>query len=169
MGSIRGEAAAFVSIMRPAWTSAVWPGFSPDASMQSALTAQEIVDQTDVQFVFVASNGCLTPLDSFELEHGHLVVMKLHEDYVLVFSRETTQPGHLINEIHRRSVFEVHNGIGRHCRSQLGREVQYPDILTTGQVDPQVHIQGRCHDPLGDGSRHSDQCVTDAFRFKGFQ
>ena len=88
---------------------------------------------------------------------------------LLKLAVEILQACDLINKINRRAIFQIDYCVCGDRRTEISTEIQDSYVLAARQIHPQIDVEGRSHNALGNGRRHSYQYITDFFRFEGFQ
>jgi hypothetical protein len=141
----------------------------PVSSPQSSAAAQKITDQHNVKLVLVPLDRLLAFDDAFQTQHGDIMVMEARGRDVLFLFWKGPQPGHLVNEVHRRAIFEINDCVRGGRRAKFSREILHSHVFAWRKIDPDVHVHCVRHHTLRDGGGHPDQRVLDALGFDGFQ
>lgn len=122
-----------------------------------------------MQMVLFPTNSSLASAYAFELEHRYEAAMQRQADGVLHLSREGLESRYFVNEVYRRSIFQIYDCVGGERGSDLLSNSLDYHVPTSGQIDPKVHVESRSHHALRNGSGHPDQDELDAFLLKGRQ
>lgn len=90
----------------------------------------------DVQEIFVAPDALLALENALQFQNGDLLATEFQPLRVFGFSVEVAEAINLKNEVHRRAVLKVSNGVGRHDAAHPRGNVLNAHVVAFRQVHP---------------------------------